>query len=140
MMIKMQSAGGVIVNEFNEVAIVYTNTKSWQFPKGGIEPGETHVQTAIREIKEETGLKNLELIKPLPLYSRISTHTNNTRLDISYFLFKVPKQALTPSLEVTDCKWVAIDEAHNELTYAEDKKFITDIKQNILDAINPGLL
>lgn len=135
MMIKMQSAGGIIINELSEVAIVFTNTKSWQFPKGGIEPGETHIETAIREIEEETGLKNLELIKPLPPYSRISTHTNNTRLDIRYFLFKAPKQELKPSAEITDCKWVPIDKVHKELTYPEDKKFITGLKQNILDAI-----
>ncbi len=32
-----ESAGGVIVNENNEVVIVFTNTKSWQFPKGTVE-------------------------------------------------------------------------------------------------------
>jgi bis(5'-nucleosidyl)-tetraphosphatase len=135
MMIKTQSAGGIIVNEFSEVAIVYTNTKSWQFPKGGIESGESHLETAVREIEEETGLKNLELIKQLPMYSRISAHTTDVCLELFYFLFKAPKQKLTPSAEITDCKWVPINKVHNELTYPEDKKFIIGVKQNILDAI-----
>lgn len=137
MMIKMQSAGGIIINELNEVAVVFTNTKSWQFPKGGVELGEEHIDTAIREIEEETGLKNITLVKKLPEYSRVSIHTNNTCLHIHYYLFKALKQDLTPSLEISECKWVAIDKVEDALTYPEDKKFITDLKQNILDAINP---
>jgi mutator protein MutT len=136
MMIKMHSAGGIIINELNEVAIVFTNTKSWQFPKGGIEPGETHAETAIREIQEETGLKDITLVKELPEYSRLSTLAKDTRLHIYYFLFRTKKQKLVPSAEISQCKWVAIDKAKDELTYPKDKKFIMAVKQSILDTIN----
>ncbi len=134
-MIKMHSAGGIIINEFNEVAIVFTNTKSWQFPKGGIEPGETHAETAIREIQEETGLKDLTLVKKLPEYSRLSTLAKDTQLHIYYFLFRIKKQKLVPSAEISQCKWVAIDKVKNELTYPEDKKFIGDNLSSILGTI-----
>ncbi len=67
---KKESAGGVIVNEKNEVVIVFTDTKSWQFPKGTVEKDEDYLKTAIREIEEETGLKNLKLIKKFPVYTR----------------------------------------------------------------------
>ncbi len=35
----------------------------WQFPQGGVEPGENLVEAARREAREETGIKNLEFLK-----------------------------------------------------------------------------
>lgn len=34
--------------------------RTWDFPKGGVEPGETPLQAAVREVEEETGLSDLE--------------------------------------------------------------------------------
>jgi len=127
----IESAGGVILNEFNEVVIVFTDTKSWQLPKGTVENGEKYLETAIREIKEETGLTNLTYIKELPAYSRISTHEVDTRRYIHYFMFQTQKQGLSPNSEVTRCKWVSIDKVDIELTYEEDRYFIINVRNNI---------
>ena len=130
---KVESAGGVIINELNELVVVFSDIKSWQFPKGTVEDGEEYFGTAIREIKEETGLVELTFIKKLPIYSRVSTHEKDTIREIHYFLFRTKKQNLNPSAEVTDCKWVPIDAVEDKLTYPEDKKFITEIRQDILN-------
>ena len=56
-----KSCGAVIFNEYrNKVKFLLVknrNANHWGFPKGHIERGETESQTAIREIKEETGLQ-----------------------------------------------------------------------------------
>ena len=130
---RVESAGGVILNELNEVVIVFTNTKSWQFPKGTVEKGEQYLETAVREIEEETGLKNLEYVKELPIYSRVSTHEENTIRYIHYFLFHTHKQKLMPSAEVTDCKWIHIDKVDKILTYPEDKQFAKTVIGEIND-------
>jgi len=127
----IESAGGVILNEFNEVVMVFTDTKSWQLPKGTVKKGEKYIDTAIREIEEETGLTNLTYIKELPVYSRISTREADTLRYIHYFLFHTKKQDLSPNSEVTECKWVSINKIDEELTYEEDKKFIVNARNNI---------
>jgi 8-oxo-dGTP pyrophosphatase MutT (NUDIX family) len=37
----------------------------WDMPKGKMEAGETPAQTALREVEEECGVKNLKIVKPL---------------------------------------------------------------------------
>ncbi|MEI6237011.1 MAG: NUDIX domain-containing protein [Candidatus Saccharibacteria bacterium] len=128
---KVESAGGVIINEFSEVVVVFTDTKSWQLPKGTVEKDESYFDTATRKIKEETGLKNLNYVKELPAYSRISTHEDNTIRYIHYLLFRTKKQNLTASAEVTECKWVPIEEIEHELTHPEDKQFVKNIVKEI---------
>ena len=53
---KTITAGGIIVNEYKEVVIVNQNHDSWSLPKGHVEDNETFLETAKREIYEETGL------------------------------------------------------------------------------------
>ena len=60
---KVECAGGIIINQFNKIAIVNQNYDSWSLPKGHIDKGETAIDAAIREIYEETGIINPALIK-----------------------------------------------------------------------------
>ena len=63
-------AGGIIINNKDEVVIVNQNYDSWSLPKGHIDKGETIMEAAIREIYEETGIKNPTLIKSLGSFGR----------------------------------------------------------------------
>ena len=54
----IESAGVVVIDKSGEVPTVlcvraYSN---WDFPKGHLEPGETHIEAAVRELEEETTL------------------------------------------------------------------------------------
>ena len=66
----VECAGAIIINNHQEVAIVNQNHDSWSLPKGHIDNGETKLEAAIREIYEETGIENPELIKPLGSFGR----------------------------------------------------------------------
>ncbi len=57
------AGGGVVFDELGRVLVIYRNRR-WDLPKGKMEPGETVQETAIRETREETGLKNLNIRYP----------------------------------------------------------------------------
>lgn len=55
-----RAAGGVVYNEKGEV-LVMSRFDHYDFPKGHMEAGESPQQTAIREVKEETHINELEI-------------------------------------------------------------------------------
>lgn len=55
------ASGGVIQNNKNEVLFIYRRGK-WDLPKGKMENSEHPLDTAVREIEEEVGLKNLDVL------------------------------------------------------------------------------
>src|SRR5436190_7721942 len=65
-----RSAGGVVLNRCGHVLVVNQRGRSWSLPKGHIEPGEDPLAAARREIYEESGVKELELVRPLGSYTR----------------------------------------------------------------------
>lgn len=54
------AAGGVVTNKEGKVLFIYRNNK-WDLPKGKLEKGESLEDCAIREVEEETGVKNLKI-------------------------------------------------------------------------------
>ena len=135
------AAGGIIVGKDERIVLVWQNQNSWSFPKGGIDEGETPLEAAWREVKEETGLgpPELELVGELGSFSRYSIGKDGTGEDTSrppglrtFFLFKTNKVELEPQeTDVTEARWVTIDEALTMLTHPKDAEFLRQVRNKI---------
>lgn len=60
------AGGGKVVNSDDKILFIFRNGK-WDLPKGKAEQKETIDQTALREVKEETGVEGLSITKPLEI-------------------------------------------------------------------------
>lgn len=107
----IEAAGGLVKNNQNEVLMIYRLDK-WDLPKGKIEVGETLEKTALREVEEECGIKNLEIIRPLSnTYHIYSEKENKLVLKISHWfeMVNTSTEKLIPQKEegITMVKYIA---------------------------------
>lgn len=135
---KTQSAGGVVLNTLHEVAVVSQKGDSWSLPKGHIDPGESTEEAARREVKEETGIADLNLIRTLGTYERYKIGKGGVGEDqselkeITVFLFTTLQAALVPEDPNNPvAKWVPIDEVADMLTHPKDREFFLGIKDSL---------
>lgn len=126
-------AGGVVLNPSGEVLVVNQQGRSWSLPKGHIDPGEDSLAAAKREIYEETGVSDLQLVKELGTYERYKigkdggdnlsefrTHT--------IFLFTTTQTDLHPrDPKNPEARWVPKEEVASLLTHRKDKEFFLSI-------------
>ena len=109
---KIIAGGGVVVNEKNQVLFIYRR-KKWDLPKGKLDPGEDIKACAIREVMEETGIRNLTIGKLII----VTTHSYeekglNMQKETHWFEMKastVDNSTLTPQLEedIEKIEWVS---------------------------------
>ncbi|MEI9943002.1 MAG: NUDIX hydrolase [Chitinophagaceae bacterium] len=109
----VQAAGGLVKNEKDEILMIFRRGK-WDLPKGKLDKGETLEACAVREVEEETGLKNVQLISPLMITHH--TYHEGTKFllkESHWYTMKVEgEQKLVPQTEeeIHEIKWVGTPE------------------------------
>ncbi|MEP3838987.1 MAG: NUDIX domain-containing protein [Algibacter sp.] len=78
------AGGGKVYNANGEVLFIYRNDK-WDLPKGKTEKKESIEQTSIREVEEETGVKGLEIVKPLDTTYHIFKRNGRYKIKVTYW-------------------------------------------------------
>lgn len=127
---RIKAAGGAVFNDKGELLMIY-RMKTWDLPKGKIDPGETKKEAAIREVQEETGLVSVHIVKRLMKTLHTYRRKDGTRiLKYSYwYLMTTKDKVLTPQTEedIEEAIWIKKDEflASNKKAYP-----------SILDLIN----
>ena len=97
-----------LMNGRKEFLLVFeTTSQCWSFPKGHMEIGETEVQTALRELFEETGLSaKLDVGRSASIEYPIS---NFARKQVTFYLGEVSGVPITREGENSKFQWVAAD-------------------------------
>jgi 8-oxo-dGTP pyrophosphatase MutT (NUDIX family) len=125
-----RSAGGVVVRGEEVVVIVPTRRASdgsrvLALPKGHIDPGESALQAAVREVREETGIVGepvRELGEARYWYRRDGQTIPKS---VSFFLFDfVEGDTADHDDEVEEARWIALKDAASELSHAAEREMV----------------
>ena len=119
---RVEAAGGVIRGDGGRVLLVHRpRYDDWTLPKGKLDRGETFDQAALREVREETGLR-------CTLGRELATteyRDNKGRPKVvRYWLMSVDGGEFAPNDEVDEVRWLAVAEAVEKLTYDRDREVL----------------
>lgn len=127
---KISAAGGLVFNHRGQVLLIFRR-HMWDLPKGKIDPGEGKKAAALREVREETGLQRLSIIKKLTKTWHTYQLENNTQvLKVTHwYLMMSNDDALpVPQLEedIEMAKWLEPEQAEEicKTTYANIREVI----------------
>jgi 8-oxo-dGTP pyrophosphatase MutT (NUDIX family) len=129
----VRAAGGVVLRPGAggswEVALVYRSSRSdWGFPKGKLEPGETELFCARREVEEETGL----LCNVVSYVGKTEYVDRRDRpKTVEYWIMEPLEGEFEPTDEVDDMQWVPIDLARRVLTYGHDRELLEIVSSSL---------
>jgi 8-oxo-dGTP pyrophosphatase MutT (NUDIX family) len=125
------SAGGVVVRGEQVVVIVPTRRASdgssvLALPKGHIDPGETALEAAEREVREETGIvaEPVQQLGEARYWYRRDGQT--IPKSVSFFLFTyVSGDTDDHDDEVEEARWIPLKDAQTELSHAAEREMVT---------------
>lgn len=106
-----------------EVALVHRpKYDDWSFPKGKVDPGETTVDAAVREVAEETGFDSRlgrylsKVTYPIPGHRKLKK--------VDYWVAEALDGKFEPNSEVDELRWVSPTQAADQLSYPMDHKIL----------------
>ena len=126
-MAEVRAAGGilrrVVEGEVQTVLVHRPRYDDWSFPKGKVEDGESLQQAALREVREETGLKaRIDAVSSRP--RRTGTGRGGARSCSYWFMDSVAGSDLRPTGEVDEARWLALPDARAALTHERDRELL----------------
>ena len=133
---KERSAGAIIFRLENGVPLYlllhYPSARPkkeyWDLPKGHMEKGEQEKDTVIREVQEETGLKDIELFDGFREEIRywFQSKGQKTSKTVAFYLGQTKQKNVTISSEHLGFLWLLYEEAREKLTYENAKQVLKE--------------
>ena len=132
----MEKSCGIVLFHSDEFLVIQHSTKSnevqghWDFPKGHVEDNETELETATRELQEETGIGDFRLINNFRQKINYNVHKNNAVIpkEVIFFLAESSTKSVQLSSEHQNYRWLDFDLAHERLTYSNAKEVLVKAK------------
>jgi len=120
----IRAAGGILIRWVAagrvEVACIYREARGdWTFPKGKLDGGETFEQAALREVHEETGMR-CRIVRFIGTTNY--THRKGRPKIVAYYLMEVDNGEFSPTAEVDELVWLALESVRSHLTWDRDQE------------------
>lgn len=114
----IEAAGGIVMNDQNNFLLI-KRLGVWDLPKGKKDKGESNEEAAIREVCEETGLVDVEIVGKLPHTFHIYLRKNRWYLKKTYWysMMTNEKTELVPQEEedISEARWMNRSDARNAI-------------------------
>lgn len=105
----------------------------WGFPKGHAEQGETQLDAATRELKEETNLEIVRLLQQEPLVEEYNFIFEGRRIykRVYYFIAEVAGAVALQQKEISGGLWLSMSAAMAKLTHREGKAILAQVAKTL---------
>lgn len=137
---QIRAAGGIVYRESDKsgepefLILLHKHGHYWSFPKGRRNKGESDIETARREIREETGIEDFTLLKKGGMLISNSVRYFVRRgksfipKEVRYYLVKFSKRVeVSLSREHIAYKWLKFDDAIANLSHDNSKELLTKV-------------
>lgn len=124
------AAGGLVCRRTDgelEVLVIHRpRYRDWSFPKGKCDPGESFLEAAVREVREEVGLE-VEVGDVVGDVEYLD-HKGRAKI-VRYWTMAPVSGAFQVNDEVDVARWVDLEEARELLTYDHDRGLLARLSQ-----------
>jgi 8-oxo-dGTP pyrophosphatase MutT (NUDIX family) len=125
------SAGGLVFDDEGRVLLIRArdlrNQPVWTLPKGALNPGESSIDAALREVQEETGYR-CELVRELtPVTYWFQRGGRRIRKTVRWYLMRPIAKVGEHDHEVDEVLWADPADARSRLRYDSDLKLLASV-------------
>lgn len=100
----------------------------WSFPKGKLEPGEADPQGALREVREETGMR----CRLGPYLGSLSYRDRKGRPKVvRYWAMEPEGGRFVPTREIDRIRWLSPDRAAEALSHGQDRRLLDALTRQL---------
>lgn len=140
---KNHSVGIILFHRFPR-KVMYLLLKQhqghWGFPKGHIEKGEKLIDTAVRELREETGIKKIKFVKKkILLRDNYSFKNGKSKVikNVDYYVAEsLVDNVKIDGREILNYKWLSVEKSYDRLTFTKSKKILKSANKIINEYIS----
>jgi diadenosine hexaphosphate hydrolase (ATP-forming) len=120
----VEGAGGVVFNGTGQILVLGHRNGTWVFPKGHIDPGETHIIAAIREVEEEGGVVATCPDEKISYTTRYKNARKEERVITWFLLESTANTVLLREATFPKGGFYSLTETLQKLTFDEDRKLL----------------
>ena len=127
---KEKSCGCVIIENNKVLLILQQNDAYWGFPKGHVENGETEIETAKREVKEEVGL-DVKIDESKRYVTNYIVRNEIDKTSVFYMATPIGGKIQKQDSEVKEVKWCTFEEALTLITFDNLKEVLRNVTEDL---------